>query len=70
MRRRQRSTCEVWLVRLRKELPHYLEKARYPYLDHARHKDARDLVLDGWRSLENLKDQILERARADRSAVP
>ena len=62
------SATEV-LSRLREELPHYLEKARYPFLDHARHKDASDLVLDGWRSLEELKDQVLERVRADRSAA-
>ena len=42
---------------------HYLEKARCPYLDAARHKDTSDLVLDGWNPLEVLPDKVLEAIR-------
>jgi uridine kinase len=58
------------LSRLRTELAYYLEKARYPYLDMDRQKPTSDLVLNGWRGLEELKDQILERLRVEQDAMP
>ena len=42
---------------------HYLEKARYPYLDTGRRKHTSDLVLDGWSPLEVLRDKVLEKHR-------
>jgi uridine kinase len=54
-----KDNAEVVLERLRGEMSHYLEKARYPYLDTERHKPGSDLILNGWRSLEELKDEIL-----------
>jgi hypothetical protein len=50
---------------LRKDLAYYLEKARYPFLDMDKRKETSDLVLDGWRSLEDIRDQILERIRLE-----
>ncbi len=50
--------------KLKEEMGHYLEKARYPYLDAIKHKDTSDLILDGWTTLENLRDKILEHIKA------
>ncbi len=46
--------------RLRRDLDNYLNKARFPYLNHFRHKGHSDLILDGCKSLEELRDNILE----------
>jgi uridine kinase len=54
---------------LRKNLFHYLAKARLPYLKHYRHKSTSDLVLDGWASLGQLRDQVLERIRSEQNAA-
>ena len=54
------------LDRLRQELTHYLEKTRYPYLDAEKHKESSDLVLEGWSALDDLRDEIIERVRAER----
>jgi thymidylate kinase len=61
------ETAAAVLDRLRAELAHYLEKARYPYLNTDRHKSGSDLVLDGCRSLQELRNNILERIRAERN---
>ena len=49
------------LRRIRSDLTHYLAKARYPYLDTYSDRDASDLILDGWRSLDELKREVLDR---------
>lgn len=54
------------LQQLREEMAHYLKQARYPYLDTYRDKERSDLVLDGWRDLEVLKDEILLEIEARR----
>ena len=61
------ETAASVLDRLKAELTHYLEKARYPYLDADRHKAGSDLILDGWFSLQELRDLILERVSAERT---
>ena len=50
--------------KLKEEMGYYLEKARYPYLDAIKHKDTSDLILDGWTTLDNLRDKILEHIKA------
>jgi uridine kinase len=55
--------------RLRAELVHYLEKARYPFLEADRHKPGSDLIINGCRSLEELKNEILEWITARRSIL-
>jgi uridine kinase len=60
------AAAEV-VEQLRGELAHYVEKARYPYLDTDRHKPGSDLILDGWRSLQELRDQVLERVNGERT---
>jgi uridine kinase len=55
---------ETRLKQLRAEMIHYLEKARYPYLEAYKQKDVSDLILDGWRTLEELRDQVLAKITA------
>ncbi|MEZ4712590.1 MAG: hypothetical protein R3A44_35710 [Caldilineaceae bacterium] len=60
------ATCAAEkLKQLRAEMAHYLEKARYPYLDAYKHKETSDLVLDGWRPLEELCNQVLAKIMSD-----
>ena len=61
------ESAAVAVERLRQEMKHYVEKARYPYLDTERHKATSDVVLDGCRSLEELKNEILQRIRSERT---
>jgi uridine kinase len=63
-----KTAAEV-LERLRAELAHYLEKARSPYLDTDRHKPGSDLILNGCRNLQDLRDQVLERVNAERMST-
>ena len=58
-------SAERRLKQLRIEMADYLERARYPYLDTYKQKNTSDLVLDGWRPLEELRDQVLNRIRID-----
>ncbi len=58
---KRQASSEDALKHLRNELTHYLAKARYPYLDTCRDKEASDLVLDGSRSLDDLKREVLDR---------
>lgn len=44
---------------LHNSLLHYLQKARYPYLEASKHKVTCDLALDGWQDLIALRDQVL-----------
>ncbi|MCB0084006.1 MAG: hypothetical protein KDE47_23870 [Caldilineaceae bacterium] len=53
------------MKQLRAEMVHYLEKARYPYLDAYKHKETSDIILDGWRPLAELCEQILAKVRLD-----
>ncbi len=55
------SPADEIMVSLKKDLVHYLNKARIPYLNHFRHKEPSDLILDGTKSLEELRDNILGR---------
>lgn len=48
--------------RLQEDLSHYLIKARHVYLDD-RHRKTADLVLDGSKPLEELRDSILQAIR-------
>lgn len=52
---------------LRSEMLHYLQKARYPYLEAAKRKAMCDLVLDGWQELAVLRDQVLAHIKETRS---
>ena len=54
------ESAESRLQQLKEDLSHYVTKARFPYLDTYRHRDTADLVLDGWQSLESLRDQIVD----------
>jgi hypothetical protein len=45
--------------RLQEDMSHYLVKSRHVYLGD-RHRNTCDLVLDGWKPLEELRDSILE----------
>jgi hypothetical protein len=49
---------------LQKDLTHYLQKARYPYLDTYKDKPLSDLVLDRCRALEELKNLVLAEIEA------
>ena len=53
------DSAEETLNRLHTDLSNYLERARYPYLDTYKHKADSDLVLDGWRSLDDLKNDVI-----------
>jgi len=62
------ETAAPVLDQLLEELGHYLEKARFLYLAAAnRHKPGCDLVLDGCHSLQELRNQVLERIRTERN---
>ena len=63
------ETADEVLDRLKAELAHYLEKARYPYLDTNRHKPGSDLILDGCLSLQQLRNLILTAAIAGQARV-
>ncbi|MXZ12241.1 MAG: AAA family ATPase [Gemmatimonadetes bacterium] len=56
----QKVLAEV-LENLRSELTHYLAKARHPYLDTYKDKEVSDLILDGYRCLDDLKSEVLAR---------
>ena len=47
---------------------HYLEKARHPFLDAYKAKDVSDLILDGWRSLDDLKTEVLARVDSNQKS--
>ena len=53
--------------RLRDEMSHYLERARFPYLNADRHKVSSDLILSGCCSLQELTNQVLEHVRGQRN---
>ncbi len=50
---------EGTLNRLHNDMSNYLVRARYPYLDTYKDRDHSDLVLDGWRSLDDLKNDVI-----------
>ena len=50
---------EETLNRLHNDMSSYLTRARYPYLDTYKDKAHSDLVLDGWRSLDDLKNDVI-----------
>ncbi|NQU29825.1 MAG: hypothetical protein HQ525_04075 [Anaerolineae bacterium] len=60
-------TADEKCQKLRTEMVDYIKKARYPYLDALKCKKTCDLILDGWTTLENLRDKILEHIKAERS---
>ena len=47
------------LNRLHNDMTRYLTRARYPYLDTYKDKAHSDLVLDGCRSLDDLKNDVI-----------
>lgn len=53
------ESAEETLNRLHNDMTNYLTKARYPYLDTYKDKAHSDLVLDGWRSLDDLKNDVI-----------
>jgi hypothetical protein len=53
------ASAQEQMDRLKEDMNHYLIKSRHVYLDD-RHRDTCDLVLDGWKPLEELRDSILE----------
>jgi len=63
------SSAAERLSVLRDEMAHYIEKARYPYLDAYRHRTTSDLVLNGWDSPEHWKAHILDRIRTSPSEL-
>lgn len=58
----------VQMQMLRDSLLHYLQKARYPYLEAAKRKATCDLVLDGWQELAVLRDQVLAYIKENKPA--
>ncbi len=62
------SDANASLQTVRNSLRHYLEKARYPYLEAVKHKATCDLVLDGWQELAVLRDQILTYIKKNKSS--
>ncbi|MXY99742.1 hypothetical protein F4Y93_03510 [Candidatus Poribacteria bacterium] len=50
---------EEILNRLRADMSNYLARARYSYLNAYKHKDHSDLILDGKRSLDDLKNDVI-----------
>ncbi len=56
-----RKSPEAALDHLRSELTHYLAKARHPYLETYKDKRTSDLILDGCRSLDDLKSEVRNR---------
>jgi hypothetical protein len=50
-------------------MAHYLEKARYSYVEAYKQKDTSDLILDGWRALEELRDLVLAKITADKQRL-
>jgi uridine kinase len=56
------STAQEQLDRLQEDMNHYLIKSRHVYLDD-RHRNTADLVLDGWKPLDELRNEILEAIR-------
>ena len=62
------ASAEERLEALKKDLIHYLAKARHPYLDHDRHRETSDLVLDGRKGLNQLRDQVLRRIDSEQGA--
>jgi uridine kinase len=57
------------LKQLHVEMTHYLEKARYPYLEAFKQKETSDLVLDGWSALEAMRDQVFVKVMADNQSL-
>lgn len=57
-------SAEEKLKGLQGEMSDYSDKARQAYLNAYRHRDTCDLVLDGWTSLEKLRDKIVEHLKA------
>lgn len=58
------------LRRLRDEMEYYVAKARYPYLDAYRHRDSADLILDGWGTVEEWRDQVIARINCPSQPTP
>ena len=63
------ESSEESLGHLRCELDHYLAKARHAYLETYKDKDFSDLVLDGWRSLDDLKADVLTRIDSEQNPI-
>ena len=63
------ESSEKVLDHLRNELDHYLAKARHAYLETYKDKDFSDLVLDGWRSLDDLKADVLTRINSEQNPI-
>ena len=59
------TSADERMVSLKKDLVHYLNKARIPYLNHFRHKEHSDLILDGVKALNELRDCIIDRLKQD-----
>ena len=53
------ASAQEQMDRLKEDMNHYLIKSRHVYLDD-RHRFTCDLVLDGWKPLEELRDSVLE----------
>jgi uridine kinase len=53
------ASAQEQMLRLQEDMCHYLVKSRHVYLDD-RHRNTCDLVLDGWKPLEELRDSILD----------
>lgn len=62
------ATAAHW-QQLRTTLTHYLIKARYPYLAASRHQATSDLIVDGWRPLPELRDEVLAKVRATQQSL-
>ncbi len=56
-----RKSPKAALDHLQSEMTHYLAKARHPYLDTYKDKYTSDLILDGCRSLDDLKREVRDR---------
>ncbi len=63
--RKEEVPAQEVLNSMKKDLVHYLNKARIPYLNHFRHKEPSDLILDGVKALNELRDCIIDRLKQD-----
>ena len=53
------NSAQETLQELRDDMSSYLARARFPYLDTYRDRAKSDLVLDGWRSLDDITGEIV-----------
>jgi uridine kinase len=53
-------SAEERLKSLKEDLSYYSSKARHVYLNHERRKESCDLILDGWTTLGQMRNRIMD----------